>query len=245
MPGSVVDYPRLAFDLIDEFEQLTTPIQVVDHMASALANFGYTAFFIASVPHAPASELKQIGLLDGWPEGWTQHYEKENYFKDDPVAQRGLSSVSPFKWSDVRYDRDTWPRAVEVMGTAAEFGLREGLGIPIHRSESLDAVTMAGDKPDFDSRAMRAIHLIALYAHSKATGLMRANAPRPRRILSEAEREALTWTAAGKSSWETSVILNISESAVIWRIERARQKLNAANRTQAVVEAIRAREILL
>ena len=214
-------------------------------MASALGNFGYNAFFMASVPHAPTSELKQIALLDGWPHGWTQHYEANNYFKDDPIAQWGIASLSPFKWSDVRYDGKAWPRAAEVMGAAGEFGLKEGFGIPIHRSESLDAVTMAGEKPDFDGQAKRAIHLIALYAHSKAIGLMRVHAPKSRRILTEGEREVLAWTAAGKSSWDISVILNISESTVIWRIERARKKLNAVNRTQAVVEALRAKEITL
>jgi LuxR family transcriptional regulator, quorum-sensing system regulator BjaR1 len=245
MPGSNVDYPKLAFDLIDEFDRLSTPTQVIGHMATALSNFGYNAFLIASVPHAPADELKQISLLDGWPQGWTKQYEEQNFFKDDPVAQYGLASVSPFRWSDVHYDRKQAPRSALVMDTASEFGLKEGFGIPIHRSDSLDAVTMAGEKPDFDSRARQAIHLIALYAHSKAIGLIRAASSPSRRILTDGEREVLAWTAAGKSSWEISVILHISESTVIWRIQRASRKLNAVNRTQAVVEAIRAKEIQL
>lgn len=65
---------------------------------------------------------------------------------------------------------------------------------------------------------------------------------RPRR-LTEREREALTWLAAGKTSWEISVMFGTSEAAVNKVIASAMQKLDAVNRTQAVVNAIRFGEI--
>lgn len=244
MSGSVVNYPQLAFDSIDEFDRLTSPEDVVRHLALSLGQFGYTSFMVVSVPSAPGGELKQIALLDGWPDGWTEHYEKEGYFQHDPVAAFGLKSTEPFNWSDVHYDAERQPRSAEVMRAAADIGLKEGFGIPIVRAGSIDAVTMAGERPDFDSRAKRAIHLIGLYAHSKAISLLHDKpAIRAHSLLTKGEREVLTWTAAGKSSWEISVILNISEATVIWRVQRACRKLNAVNRTQAVVNAIRAKEI--
>jgi DNA-binding CsgD family transcriptional regulator len=67
---------------------------------------------------------------------------------------------------------------------------------------------------------------------------------RPReRILTGREREVLTWTAAGKSSWEISVILGVTERTVNWTVQNAMRKLSATTRTQAVVNAIRAKEI--
>jgi len=53
----------------------------------------------------------------------------------------------------------------------------------------------------------------------------------------------LHWIAGGKSSWDISVILGISERAVNWLIASATRKVNAVNRTQAVVNAIRTGEI--
>ena len=53
------------------------------------------------------------------------------------------------------------------------------------------------------------------------------------------EREVLTWAAAGKSAWETSAILCISEATVITHLDNIRRKLNASNTTQAVVTALR------
>ena len=67
--------------------------------------------------------------------------------------------------------------------------------------------------------------------------------PRPTQHLTQREREALTWLAVGKTSWEISVLFDISEGAVNKLIARAVDKLGAVNRTQAVVNAIRLGEI--
>ncbi len=56
--------------------------------------------------------------------------------------------------------------------------------------------------------------------------------------LTTREREALTWAAAGKSYWETAMILGISERTVRFFMSNARRKLNVATNTQAVAEAV-------
>jgi LuxR family quorum sensing-dependent transcriptional regulator len=103
---------------------------------------------------------------------------------------------------------------------------------------------MAGQSPDFDPLAKRAIHLISMYAHAKAIALRRSDRlqPIPAR-LSEREREILTWTARGKSSCDISKILRISNRTVNRIIARAVHKLDASNRMQAIIDAIRAGEI--
>lgn len=67
--------------------------------------------------------------------------------------------------------------------------------------------------------------------------------PRPIQRLTPREQEALIWLAAGKTSWEISVLFAISEGAVNKMIARAVEKLGAVNRTQAVVNAIRLGDI--
>lgn len=55
--------------------------------------------------------------------------------------------------------------------------------------------------------------------------------------LSSREVEVLQWTGDGKTSAEVSEILNISERTVNFHIGNAMTKLNAANKTAAVVRA--------
>jgi LuxR family transcriptional regulator, quorum-sensing system regulator BjaR1 len=52
--------------------------------------------------------------------------------------------------------------------------------------------------------------------------------------LTPRERDCLAYVAEGKSDWEISVILTLSESTVRFHVDNARHKLNAVNRTQAV-----------
>jgi DNA-binding CsgD family transcriptional regulator len=56
--------------------------------------------------------------------------------------------------------------------------------------------------------------------------------------LSARELECLQWTAAGKTAFETSVILGISERTVRFHQNAAREKLGCATTTQAVAKAV-------
>ena len=56
--------------------------------------------------------------------------------------------------------------------------------------------------------------------------------------LSAREKEILFWLAEGKSNWDVSVILGISERTIRFHIKNVMKKLNAVNRTHAVAIAI-------
>ena len=57
--------------------------------------------------------------------------------------------------------------------------------------------------------------------------------------LSEREAEVLRWAMDGKTNWEISAILNISERTVKFHVQNAMHKLDASTRSQAVAIAIR------
>ncbi len=60
------------------------------------------------------------------------------------------------------------------------------------------------------------------------------------RHISARERECLNWAAKGKTSWEISQILGVTESTIIYHLRNATRKLNAANRLHAVAKALKA-----
>jgi DNA-binding CsgD family transcriptional regulator len=61
--------------------------------------------------------------------------------------------------------------------------------------------------------------------------------------LSIREKEVLIWLKEGKSSWDISRILCVSERTVNFHIENIMRKLDAANRTHAVAIALKQRLI--
>ena len=56
--------------------------------------------------------------------------------------------------------------------------------------------------------------------------------------LTQREIECLTWTAQGKTSWEISVILGVSESTATFHLRNAGTKLKASNRAHAIAKAL-------
>jgi DNA-binding CsgD family transcriptional regulator len=53
-------------------------------------------------------------------------------------------------------------------------------------------------------------------------------------LLSKREREVLGWLRMGKTSWDISVILRISERTVNYHVNNIIRKLGVVNRMQAV-----------
>lgn len=61
---------------------------------------------------------------------------------------------------------------------------------------------------------------------------------RPVVQLSEREKEVLRWTGDGKTADEIAQILTLSNSTINFHLRKAMYKLNASNKTSAVVKAI-------
>ncbi len=57
--------------------------------------------------------------------------------------------------------------------------------------------------------------------------------------LSERELECLEWVSFGKTSWETGLILGVSERTINFHLLNAARKLNVYGRQAAVAIALR------
>jgi LuxR family quorum sensing-dependent transcriptional regulator len=184
-------------------------------------------------------------MLNGWPSGWTELYTRENLVQNDPVVAHCFRSNAPFEWTDAPYDATTNPRAKDVIDRATDFRMNRGFCVPIHGSEGFQAVvTMAGDAVDLEGPTKRALHVMSLYAFGKAAELWGRPCAQPK-ILTKREREVLQWTSVGKTAWEVSQILNISEQTVVTHLKAAAIKFDTPNRTATVVASLRRGEISL
>jgi LuxR family quorum sensing-dependent transcriptional regulator len=242
MSGSV-NYRRAALELVEEFDHLKTPEGVVERLAAGLSVFGFSAILITGVPEPP-QHVEAYFLRNGWPRRWTQRHANENNYAEDPLTSWGRRNINPFEWSTANETGEPAPRpARRTPAGSAE--LRQGFVVPVIRAcGSVSCVTLAGERPHLERRTTSTVRMLSLCAHARALELLEKEEDAgPRAVLSVREREVLHWIAGGKSSWDISVILGISERAVNWLIASATRKLDAVNRTQAVVNAIRIGEI--
>lgn len=204
--------------------------------------FGYDAFIITNVPSEEEESTRDCALLPSWPEGWRKRYFEQDYLRVDPVANHGKRTTEPFLWSEASWRSDETMAAV-VMGEATEFGLDQGFCVPIHHMSGRGGgVSFGAKRLDLSQEAKAALHLVSMYAYQRTDTLVRAASSAPVRKsprLSPREVECLKWTAAGKTSWEASEILQTSQRTVEFHLRNAARKLDAVNRAQCVAEAMR------
>jgi LuxR family transcriptional regulator, quorum-sensing system regulator SolR len=76
------------------------------------------------------------------------------------------------------------------------------------------------------------------YAHAAMGRLLISKlTPETQISLTAREKEVLCWTAEGKTAYEISLILSISERTICFHINNVVSKLGASNKTQAAVKA--------
>jgi LuxR family quorum sensing-dependent transcriptional regulator len=226
---------RRALDFVDAVEHLSAPA-VVQMFEAEIQACGFHAYIMAGLP-SPGTSLSDLTVANGWPAEWFEIYTRENFSAIDPVPHYGAATVQPFEWAEARYDKESNPGAHLVMTRASDFRLMQGYCIPLHYDEGGAVISMATEQLDIDPVAKSALQLIGVYAHNRIRSLGRSK-PEKRDLLSSREREVLRWAADGKTSWEISVILKISERTVKFHLIQASRKLNAVNRTSAVAKAL-------
>jgi LuxR family transcriptional regulator, quorum-sensing system regulator BjaR1 len=245
MVEEIFDPGRAAFDFIDDIAIMKDQGAVIDRMGREFARFGFTAWVVTGLP-MPGGRMEEMMLLNGWSPDWSSYYFKHNLIKDDPVGRHCFRSTGPFEWKEAAYDPERWPAARKVMNDATDAGMAHGFCIPIHTAAGFQSVvSMAGVHVDLSARAKRALHLMSIYAHDKAVSVVRRPHEPHRPLLTRREREVLSWTAAGKTSWEISRILGISDQTVVAHLKAAASKFETPNRVATVVAALRRGEISL
>ena len=113
-----------------------------------------------------------------------------------------------------------------------------GIACPIHSPSGQCTIALfTGRSQEFQLQEIDQLHLAMLKIYQHAHNTYRANCMDAGN-LTHRECDCLYWTAAGKTSNEIGTILSISQHTVNHYLTGAIQKLNAINRTQAVVKAL-------
>ncbi|PLX38200.1 MAG: LuxR family transcriptional regulator [Hyphomicrobiales bacterium] len=234
-------FENQTFDILDKIGAERTPDGVLGLLNQVTESAGFSAFCLSAIPD-PGIRMDSYVMLSGWSEEWFSHYMAKDYVQEDPVIQKLRATARPFSWGSVFEDPQPLSKtAKRIMNEACEFKMYDGLCVPIFSARGFQAgMSFGGERTDLTEREAGALHLISISAYNRIrdlVGTVDKTAPVPK--LTARERECLKWTSAGKTSWEISQILSISQHTVDWYLTSAARKLGAANRTHAVAEGFR------
>ena len=176
------------------------------------------------------------------PSAFAEAYIDPANGRRDPVLRLLKRVHVPFMYDQRFYVEND---AADLWEEQAPFGYRQGIATCMHLPHGRH-FALGVDRPEplptnADARAeiMAAVHLLAAHAFDAAVRVLgieigAVSVP----TLTTREREALQWTAAGKSAWVAGEIMSISERAVNFHLRSACAKLGSYSKHQAAFKAL-------
>lgn len=194
----------------------------------------------------PRQGNDELYILNGFNPLWRRQYTEYQFHKIDPIITKARNYLSPSVWSSVSLSIND-----RFLNCAKNHGIRFGYSVSLPLNDDYICVlSIARKDDDFISRkdSVMIIGMMTIYLQDLNNAVRpflwaekrgQVNMP----VLTKRELECLRWLAEGKTNWEISKILSISERTVIFHINNCMSKLDAKNRVQVVTNAIRAKII--
>lgn len=167
----------------------------------------------------------------GWP---TSEAGRYICFENNPLLAAIRENRTRYAFSDFAPKADR--RFGRYWEALREARIGEGLCATSYGADNVIASIHLG----FESREPArqealAFQLAGLMLTERLIDLARPPAADPP-VLTARERDALAYVAEGKTDWEISVILGVSEATARFHVDNGRRKLDAVNRAQAVAK---------
>lgn len=227
------------FEAIMQAPTAELAMRQIERAAQAL---GFERLLFALIAPGPAGN-RDICLHSSYPAAWRATYEKNNLRASDPTVAHCFSKLAPLVWQP---DSFRTKAAQDMQEEAASFGLHTGVTLPLRGlNGEIGMLTCAADAAsgrDFLRQRQSVLGQLTLLrdvAFDAMIQHLEPAAPEPVPSLTARELDCLKWVAAGKTTWEISRILNISEAGVNFHICNLRNKFGVGRRNDVVLKALR------
>jgi LuxR family transcriptional regulator, quorum-sensing system regulator CviR len=185
-----------------------------------------------------------VVVLDGvnisYPVEFFKIYKTKNYWQRDAVVKENFAH---YKIQHRFMHRMRQDQLNEVVSLGMDFGMRSvhAHGSKTYSKESNGSLfVFTNSSMETDKRINAILELIVPHLHLALSRVCTTKEFENNGVLlSNREKEVLNWLKQGKSSWDISAILGISESTVNFHIYNAMQKLGTTNRPQSIAVATR------
>ncbi|HYD97457.1 MAG TPA: LuxR C-terminal-related transcriptional regulator [Noviherbaspirillum sp.] len=237
---------RATLNTIGDLEQIwglgqcKADVEVKAILASVTEHLGFHYFFYGAqfiVGHG--QRLHRILTnhpLAQDPKSGTSHWSRLDRF-----LHHARNKLTPLIWDCEGYagiERRSFYKDV------TRHGMASGVCFPVHRREgdvgllSLGLATCNANARNCIRRNLPHGALIANCAHDAMVNIVDKARLALSSPLTKREYECLKWIAAGKSTWETAQILELSEHGVNHHVRNIMSKFNVNSRHQAVARAV-------
>ncbi|MFK7874178.1 MAG: LuxR C-terminal-related transcriptional regulator [Paracoccaceae bacterium] len=235
------DFESFALEQFSALDSETITPELIDSILQAFADELTMRWYLFASSDMETLNNPEHTVFSNASE-WMELYGKEDLRQNDPIVKYTVQGGAATTWEDLMQDPDYGSDAHKrVMDLAAMSGLSYGVSIPTRNRGTLSVLTFANNV----EHSARHYGIVKLYGSLLATKLNEA-CTRMQSVsgnsigkdLSEREIECLKWAGEGKTAWEISMILEISERTVVFHLTNATKKLGASTRQHAISKAL-------
>jgi transcriptional regulator EpsA len=194
-------------------------------------------------------KIKSIINID-YPEDFLKIYFNKLIF-EDPLIKEWLSNWKPQIWSAIYYQKYPKQTNPYLKSLSEDYNLKEGISYGFPDPEMRLATHFSfGRSPErLSPRFAKILEIILPHVHQAFIRVLRKEEMLPSEPylewnkikgtrLSLREVEILKWAKEGKTNWEISKILGISERTVKFHLQNILRKLDAVSRGHAIAKAM-------
>jgi len=172
-----------------------------------------------------------VSLSHNYPKSWEKLYFERSYFSHDPANKQQTLSMPIYVWNS--------EGTSEVFNAARDFSINSGVTCSVRGAQFICSVSFASQRDVISPEMMMGAEFIAPYlANSLVRTAEKESPTNDTSLLTEREVECLRWVSVGKTSWEISVILSISERTVLFHLANSQRKLGTCSRAHSVAKAM-------
>lgn len=212
-----------------------------DHLSRMAAAAGFDYYLLASFPRGDRSRFLANCIASNWPTKLLAFYEEADVFYRCGLITKLKSTIMPVFCDGVPFESTAADAEdLSVTELLRLHGLKSTLAFTLHDAELRQYVFAFSGHRAMPSRDESTAQIVRAIEFLESFG-QRNPVEQPAENLSGREVECLRWSAAGKSSDEIAIILDLSSHTVVGYLKSAMRKLDSVNRMQAVARAFRYR----
>ncbi len=176
-----------------------------------------------------------------YPPEWVHLYKNKKLVTQDPVGQICMTGAGVYYWGDAYRIMSPSKSFLEMKEGA--FKLFQGYTSVAIRGNQWSVFSLAGQRIQRNRRNFWLINKVVPYFHDALAILQTKSPTIP--SLTTREKQILQEIILGKTNWDASMVLNISESTVKFHMQNIMKKFGVHSRSHAIALAVKHKLIFL
>lgn len=231
--------------VIGEFVRMVAATTTVAELAVALEEMtrrmGFARYALThhvDVLRAPQPTIR----LHNYPEDWVEYFDRHRLGVSDPIHRASQVTSVGFEWRNVAALIPLTDSDRRILALARTHGLADGFTVPANiPGEAHGSCSFAGVADgELPQDALPLAQLAGAFAFEAARRIwqMRTGAVPARPGITDRQRDCLVWVARGKTDWEISRILGVSQETVVQHVKQARERYGVQKRTSLLIRTL-------